>query len=303
MAPSTCCTCSEQPDSRDACMCGCGYLNGPGPVLVTQMMALVGFFFSFAALGDCSFVELQERLFLPDGPDLPIEVTQTQYIGLLTWQRLDSTCYWYNEGSNPEDQVQRYFDLLGMDWRTARVFGAVSVSCSFFFFCYLLSFICSTQVRGVRYFNVFFTLTLCCFQGLTFFVFRSDICEENGCIFSRGAGFSVAALASFLIAGISFLFTHDFPGDRFDRAKAAQVVTYSKPLPPQDYEEEVVEEEPYYDEEEIVEEEVDENCDEVVEEEIVDDDVEGGGEQSGTGEGETAASSTAPVMGSTTSGS
>ena len=184
------------------------------------------------------------------------------------------------------------------------MFGAVAVSCSFYFFCYLLSFICSSQVRGVRYFNVFFTLALCCFQGLTFFVFRSDICEENGCIFSRGAGFSVAALASFLIAGISFLFTHDYPGDRFDKARAAQVVTYSKPLPPQDVEEEVIEEEePYYDEEEIVEEEVDENGEEVVEEEVVDDnDVEAGGEKSGLGDGETAAS-TAPVMGSAASGS
>jgi hypothetical protein len=68
---------------------GCGYLNGAGPVLISQMMVLCGFFFSLAALGDCSFVELDERLFLPEGPNLPIEVTQSQYIGFLTWQRLD----------------------------------------------------------------------------------------------------------------------------------------------------------------------------------------------------------------------
>lgn len=55
------------------------------------MLVLVGLFFSLSALGDCSFVSLQERLFLPDDLDinLPIEVTQTQYIGFLTWQKLD----------------------------------------------------------------------------------------------------------------------------------------------------------------------------------------------------------------------
>jgi hypothetical protein len=68
---------------------GCGYLNGVGPVLITQMMILCGFLFSLSALGDCSFVELDQRLFLSEAPDLPVEVTQTQYIGLLTWQRLD----------------------------------------------------------------------------------------------------------------------------------------------------------------------------------------------------------------------
>lgn len=70
---------------------GCGYLNGVGPVIGTQMLVVVGLFFSLAALGDCSFVSLEERLFLPQDLDidLPIIVTQTQYIGFLTWQRLD----------------------------------------------------------------------------------------------------------------------------------------------------------------------------------------------------------------------
>jgi hypothetical protein len=70
---------------------GCGYLNGVGPVIGTQMLVMMGLLFSLAALGDCSFVELGQRLFLPEDLDvnLPIEVTQSQYIGFLTWQKLD----------------------------------------------------------------------------------------------------------------------------------------------------------------------------------------------------------------------
>lgn len=161
-----------------------------------------------------------------------------------------------------------------MDWQTARVFAGVAASLAFYFFCYLLSFICSSQVRGVRYFNVFFALTLCCLQGLTFYVFKSDICDEYGCTFSRGAGFSVAALASFLIAAVSFLFTHDYPGDRFDKTKAGQIKTYSRPLdlPPHVQNDEIIEEEPSYEEEEIVEDEVGDKGEEMIEEEVIEDD-------------------------------
>jgi hypothetical protein len=51
-------------------------------------------------------------------------------------------------------------------------------------------------------------------QGLTFLVFRTDLCEEKGCTFSRGAGLSVAAIVAFFLAGICFLFASDYPGDR-----------------------------------------------------------------------------------------
>ena len=56
-----------------------------------QLLALIGLLFSIAALGDCSFMELEERLFLPSDfdEDLPLKVTQTQYVGFLTFQMLD----------------------------------------------------------------------------------------------------------------------------------------------------------------------------------------------------------------------
>lgn len=69
-----------------------GYLNGVGPLLIAQMFVMMGLLFSIAALGDCSFVELDDRLFFPPdfgGGDLPVEVTQTRFVGLLTYQKLD----------------------------------------------------------------------------------------------------------------------------------------------------------------------------------------------------------------------
>jgi hypothetical protein len=80
----------------------------------------------------------------------------------------------------------------------------------------MISFICSSQVRGVRFFNfVFLSVALTTSQGLTFLVFHSDLCSEKGCTFSRGAGFSVAAMISFFLSGLCFLATKDYPGDRF----------------------------------------------------------------------------------------
>jgi hypothetical protein len=70
---------------------GCAYLNGWVAILGVQLLALIGMLFSIAAMGDCSFMELEERLFFPPDLDenLPLKVTQTQYVGFLTWKMLD----------------------------------------------------------------------------------------------------------------------------------------------------------------------------------------------------------------------
>jgi len=210
--------------SRDTCMCGCSYLNGWAPIVGVQLLAMIGMFFSIAAFGDCSFMELNERLFFPpdmfeegieDESNLPIEVTQTQFVGFLTWKKLDGSCYWYDYGLNPEEQIKTFIiDILGRDWEIPRIFSGLSASLSFLFFCYLISFTCSSQTRGVRYFNtVFLCLILTTLQGLTFYD-NSTFCEEYICTFSRSAGFSFAAIGCFFLSGLCFFFTHDYPGPR-----------------------------------------------------------------------------------------
>jgi len=201
-------------------MCGCAYLNGWVAVLGIQLFALIGMIFSIATLGDCSFMELDERLFFPADMDenLPLKVTQAQYIGFLTWQKLDGSCYFYTSGSDPVNQLTEFRDLLGRDWEMTRIVAMISACLSFVYFCYLLSLTCSSQVRGVRYFNaVFLSVILTALQGITFLSFESNFCEEYGCTFSRSAGFSAASMACFFLSGLCFCCTSDYPGPRSNK--------------------------------------------------------------------------------------
>jgi len=278
-------------------MCGCAYLNGWVGIIGVQLLALIGMLFSVAAMGDCSFVELDERLFFPPDLDenLPLKVTQTQYVGFLTWKMLDGSCYFYYNGSDRVGQINQLFDILGRDWEMARVVAMLSTCLSFVYFCYLLSFTCSSQTRGVRYFNtVFLSVVLTALQGIPFLSFRSSFCEEYGCTFSRSAGFCAASMGCFFLSGLCFFCTTDYPGPNSNKRmpklmSVAQVApeqsqgmqqrmsmesakyddAYSEELVMQDYEDEV--EEDLLDEqgeegEEMIEEEIVEDEEEVVEE-------------------------------------
>lgn len=50
-------------------------------------------------------------------------------------------------------------------------------------------------------------------QGCTFVVFGSAFCDDNGCTFSRSAGFAVGAMLCYFFAGIAFFATIDYPGE------------------------------------------------------------------------------------------
>eukprot|EP00536_Pseudo-nitzschia_multiseries_P003685 jgi/Psemu1/284590/fgenesh1_pg.58_\ len=196
------------------------YLNGWKPIVAVQLLAMCGMIFSVATLADCSFAELDKRMFFPEDMDenLPLKVTQTQYVGFLTWKGLNGSCYWYNYGSNWEDQLTTFHEMLGKDWEKAFLVAAISASLSFVFFCYLLTFTCSSQVRGVRYFNtIVLCLVLTTLQSTTFGAFSSSLCDEYGCTFSRSAAFSVTATACFFLSGLFFFGTTDYRGPSWNK--------------------------------------------------------------------------------------
>lgn len=261
-------------------------------MLGVQMFALIGMLFSIATMGDCSFFQLDDRLFLPEDLDirLPLKVTQTQYVGFLTWQMLDGYCYFYNSGVDPEGQLEQFMDILGDDFVLARFIAMAAACLSFLYFCYLLSFTCSSQTGGCRKFNAFFlSVFLTGLQGVVFIAFRSDFCDEYGCTFSRSAGFCVAAMGCFFLSGICFLFAKEYPGEghkkprmmtappKVKKVKKSAVVPAAVPKEApaaaaadeeyvmEDYDEEEVAEEEVV-EEEYVEEEYTEG--EVLEEEV-----------------------------------
>ena len=198
--------------------------------------------------------------------------------------RVRSNCYFYTEGKDWENQIDQFIDILGQDWELARLIAYISTSLNFVYFCYLLSFTCSSQVRGVRLTNVvFLCVILPALQGIVFICFDSSFCDDYGCTFSRSAGFCVGAMASFFLAGLCFLCASEYPGVQPSSKKprmmsivqvapeqSRAVERKEEPVPNRyiyNSEEFVMQE---YEDEEVVEEEGEE---ELVEEEHVEEEV------------------------------
>ena len=69
--PSACCTCEDYPNSVDACMCGCGYLNGSMAICSAQFFSFIGALLAVASLIDCSFVAIDPTtITLEDGLEI-----------------------------------------------------------------------------------------------------------------------------------------------------------------------------------------------------------------------------------------
>ncbi len=136
-----------------------------------------------------------------------------QHVGLIAFKHPGGTCCWYDEVENPEEQLRKYFDILGDDWQIARIFGVVATTGGFLYSLLTLVICCSTKCKPLRAFTAFtlcVVLTLC--QSLTFIVFASEFCEEYDCVFSRSSGWSAGALTCFFGSGLCHLIMKDYPG-------------------------------------------------------------------------------------------
>ena len=201
---------------------GCFCLNGPLQLANAMVFTFVGFMFSLATLGDCAFAEIRlpsdDPIYdqIGDGETpAPGEVYSSIHrVGLITFENPNGSCYWYNEGFNPEDQIQAYFDWLGSDWAVARGFVAFVCVCSFFVWLYSWWFTCTAQVKAVRYtLACIVTVALTVFQCLSFLALGSNsFCDKYLCTFGRSAGFSIGAAICYFIAGILLFFSSDYPG-------------------------------------------------------------------------------------------
>jgi len=220
--PSRCFTCDEEPRSMDACMCGCAYLNGGWPIFCGQFFSLVAGLLSVGAIIDCSFATIDETV-IDLGEGLEIEASG---VGFLFVQKSDGFCYWYNYAADefPEDKLQTYWGILGTPWEVAAILTWACASASCFFFLYSISFCCSSQIKSIRYMIGFVMagiMFIC--QACTFIVYAENFCQKNNCQFSRGSGISLASMVCYLIAGLGFFNTKDYPGesiiDKLDERK------------------------------------------------------------------------------------
>ncbi|KAL3931335.1 MAG: hypothetical protein SGBAC_011353, partial [Bacillariaceae sp.] len=212
-SPIMCCSDDNEPQKRDECMCGFGYLNGGLPVSAAQCFLILGSFFSIASLGDCAFVKIDEDLRFVLGPT---KISNT--FGYLTFEDIvDGRCYWYDDGgATSSAQLQEYWDFLGHDFNLTRIFAMIGAAGGVLQFLYSITFCCTSQVRRMRYLQFFLvSIVLTCFQGLTLLIFNSEFCEEYTCTFGRSAGFSGAACACYFFAGSMYLSMSDYPGDEF----------------------------------------------------------------------------------------
>ena len=239
--------------NRDTCACKCAYLNGLIQLVVAQIFLFAAAALSLATIADCKFlkanisgVDEDDHLatLLPNGG--------SRGLGFFTFEGNDGDCYFYNNeedypfGVDREDVFESYMDFLGSHWMAARVLGCIAAALGWILWFYALSYICSAQIRLIRYLTgAFCCVALATFQGITFIAFNSRVCDGKSCDFSRGAGLSVGALLCFFFGGIPFFLTKDYdPGERQMPAVAQPAV--SKPAvaypvqqeyPPQDQEE------------------------------------------------------------------
>mmetsp|Transcript_12080 Transcript_12080/g.22453 ORF Transcript_12080/g.22453 Transcript_12080/m.22453 type:complete len:331 (-) Transcript_12080:63-1055(-) len=215
--PKKCCTCKYHPATQpDECRCGCGYYHGIFQTLLSQFLLFCGFWFAVTALGDCSFVQVDAPIFVRE------DGTRSSRLGFLSYTD-DSTgeCYFWSESITVDGksisggyQLQFYLqDVLGREWVPSFCLSAAACVLSFLLFLYITSYCCATQVRCVRYFTGFLlAIVVVVLQGLTYLVFSSSWCTENGCETSRSSKIGIAATVCFFLSGSSFFFMSDYPG-------------------------------------------------------------------------------------------
>jgi len=223
--PSTCFTWKDTPKSRDACMCGCGYFNGMWALFTAQLFTFLGAILSLATLGDCSFAAIDPTSFELSSSEnndgsLSTFTKESRGVGFITFELSDGHCYWYDGGNVVDSQLttlEAYWNILGDEWLIGLVLTWVCAIFAWYFFLYTLSFCCSSQVKCCRYTNGFcLAFVLVVVQACTFIVYGSKFCTENNCSFSRGAGYSIGAIVCYLIAGLAFFLSKDYPGDLYN---------------------------------------------------------------------------------------
>ena len=74
----------------DACMCGCGYLNGGRPMAMAQFFLLVGGLLSVGSLVDCSYSRIDgDSIPMDFGEDEGIVYEEITGVGFVFFQTVD----------------------------------------------------------------------------------------------------------------------------------------------------------------------------------------------------------------------
>ena len=220
-------------------------LNGVFQVMMGQFLLFIGFWFSIATLSDCNFITLlSEDNGDSDGIVVREDGLKSNQIGLLSYLdiKTDQCYYWTNNEvqglSEPIttydsiDQIIYYIqDVLGSNWYPVILLCSSATILSFLTFLYIISYCCSTQVRGIRLFiGLFISIIITLLQVIgTYLIYDSNWCNNNNslsleleeegsleleCNIGRSTIFSIVASCCYFLSGLFFIFMSDYPGKK-----------------------------------------------------------------------------------------
>lgn len=171
---------------------------------------------------DCSFVTIDsveqehEAGGFLDG--LLPATNSSRGVGYVFFEDEFGECYYdhLDEEAREKDIFEQYIvTFLGGGWNKSRAMGFIAVGLTWALFLWSMFFSCIAHPRAIRYTFVAMLLVVILFQGLTFFPFVCDFCEEYACQFSRGGIYVVVSVSLLFISAILMVLALDYPGDAF----------------------------------------------------------------------------------------
>ena len=192
---------------RKSCGC-CSYPHGRLLTIGAQASLVGALTFSVASLADCQFV----RAAVDGVPELYPGVEsifngELRGLGYFTFEDQDKKCFYEFYDF---DIAEWYFDVLGGEWRVARILASLTASLALLLWFWSLSFSCAPHPQRARYIlAILLVVLLPTIQLFTFAGMTSSFCNEHGCEMGRSANFSIVAGGCFVISGIFFALMRD----------------------------------------------------------------------------------------------
>jgi len=217
----------------DTCDCRpCTYPNGAVVLVISQILLFIGFILSAVAAADCQFVtvpagSVDGELSRIYGSTVRADDTK-RGLGFFFFEDTNGECTW--DRHHHDDTLDEYWDYLGhSDWEDAARAAVAATWISFLFFIWVMVFSCAAQPKILRYLGAaLLIILLTVLQSVPFMVVDSDFCNKHDCSLGRSAGYAIAAVVLFFVAGVLLFFTRDYPGR--DRVEPQPLVLAPAPV-------------------------------------------------------------------------
>ena len=214
----------DNEDDHCACCTGCCSFPNGKVIILSQVLWITSFFFSFASMVDCQFVTAVLDPSLEYSEEFPyffediggsVSISRRGY-GFFFFQSLsDDSCYWVDEYDG--DALDRYFVFMGQKWLAPRATASLATAFCFGLMIWLsLLFPCVAHNRLWRIaLQCILWLLVFPFQATAFAVLNSEFCTVFGCLMGRSVAWLVVALVSQVAGALVLCFgAHGYRSER-----------------------------------------------------------------------------------------